>query len=266
MAPTTVTGAVRITRQVRTLRFLARAGFAVNGILHAVLGYLTIRIAVGGHAKADPSSAFTQIESTPGGVVVLWALAIGLAALGLWLILGAFLLRPRDSKKRAARFAIEAGKGVAYLALAAAAFTFIWHGKSGGGTRTLSEKLMATPGGLFVVGLIGVGVLVVGAYFVVKGVRRKFMEDIEPLSGNVERGVVALGVWGYVSKGIALAIVGVLFIAAAATTDADQAGGLDSALKALLKLPLGPWVVGVVGAGFIAYGIYSMVRARYARL
>jgi hypothetical protein len=58
----------------------------------------------------------------------------------------------------------------------------------------------------------------------------------------------------------------VLFIAAAATTDADQAGGLDSALKALLKLPLGPWVVGVVGAGFIAYGIYSMVRARYARL
>jgi hypothetical protein len=249
------------------LRFLARAGFAVNGILHGVIGYLALRIATGSYEHADPAGAFGEIKSTPGGLFVLWALSIGLAALGVWLILGAFLLRPQDSKRRAMRFVIEFGKGAAYLGLAAAAFAFVsGDGGDSGDTASFSAELMSHPGGLFLVLLIGLVVFGVGCYFLTKGVRRKFTDDITVPSGSAGKAVVALGIWGYCSKGVALAIVGVLFVVAAVTTHPDAATGLDGALKSLLDLPMGPVIVGVVGAGFIAYGIYCLVRARYARL
>jgi hypothetical protein len=268
MAPPTPTGAIRVTRRLPVVRFLARTGFAVNGLLHAVIGYLAISVATGSSAQADPSGAFGQIASSPGGVFVLWALTIGLAALGVWLILGAVLIRPQDSKKRALRMAIELGKGLTYLVLAGVSLAFIRSGVAAGSgsASTPSAQLMAVPGGVVFLFLIGIIVLAVGVYFGAKGLRRAFTEDIRVPSGAAGKAVVVLGIWGYLSKGIALAIVGVLFVGAAVTADPSNATGLDGALKSLLGVPFGPPIVGIVGAGFIAYGIYCMVRAKYARL
>jgi hypothetical protein len=61
-------------------------------------------------------------------------------------------------------------------------------------------------------------------------------------------------------------IVGILLIFASFSSDADTAGGLDGALQALLALDLGPLLVAVVGAGFIAYGVFCLFRARFAHL
>ena len=47
---------------------------------------------------------------------------------------------------------------------------------------------------------------------------------------------------------------------------ASQAGGLDDAFDALHALFPGPLLVGLVGVGFIAYGLFLFFRARYARL
>jgi hypothetical protein len=177
-------------------------------------------------------------------------------------------MRPQDSKRRALRFVVEIGKGIAYVAFAAVAFAFVRSGLSAddGSATTPSAQLMSFPGGLVLVALIGIGVLGVGIYFIQKGVRRTFKADIALPSGRAGKGVVVLGVWGYVSKGIALAIVGVLIFGAALTTDPSAATGLDATLRSLLTLPFGQAIVGVVGGGFIAYGVYSLVRAKYARL
>jgi hypothetical protein len=69
-----------------------------------------------------------------------------------------------------------------------------------------------------------------------------------------------------VAKGIALGAVGVLFVVAAATVNPEGADGLDGALRALASLPLGVVILVLVGAGFIAYGVYSFVRARFAHM
>jgi hypothetical protein len=63
-----------------------------------------------------------------------------------------------------------------------------------------------------------------------------------------------------------LGTVGVLFLIAALTGDAAKADGLDGALKTLATLPFGPAILILVGVGLIAYGVYSFVRARFARL
>lgn len=71
---------------------------------------------------------------------------------------------------------------------------------------------------------------------------------------------------GYVAKGVALGVVGVLFMVAAATNDPEEAGGLDAALRSLLELPAGTALLTAVGLGITAYGVYSLARARYARV
>ena len=81
--------------------------------------------------------------------------------------------------------------------------------------------------------LVGVVVAGVGAGFIVSGAQRRFLRHVSLPMGAAGAAVRTLGIVGYLAKGIAIAIVGVLFIVAAVTADPDAAGGLDAALTAL---------------------------------
>lgn len=254
-------------RSSTPFRFLARVGFAVNGLLHILIGFIAIGVATGAGGKADQSGALGQIASTPGGVFVLWTTAIGLAALGVWLIVGAFVA-PSTDKKKVAHSVAEAAKGVAYLAIGGTALTFAQGGSSDGESSvdSASAMLLATPGGVIVLLILGLAVVGIGVYFVVKGVKRSFLDDIVLPAGKRGKPVVVLGIVGYVAKGIALAFAGVLVAIAAVRADPSQAAGLDGSLKALAELPLGQIILVLIGLGFVAYGIYCFARARLARL
>jgi type IV secretory pathway VirB2 component (pilin) len=103
----------------------------------------------------------------------------------------------------------------------------------------------------------------VGVYFGYKGLTRRFREDLRRDPGS---GVERLAMAGHVAKGVALALVGLLFCLAGVRRSAGPAGGLDSALKTLRDAPLGPYLLTAVGLGIAAYGVYMFARARYARL
>ena len=65
----------------------ARAGFAVSGVLHLLIAYIVLRLALGGPSpsgNADQSGALATLGSQTGGAVMLWIAAVGLVALGLW--------------------------------------------------------------------------------------------------------------------------------------------------------------------------------------
>ncbi|MGV8897147.1 MAG: DUF1206 domain-containing protein [Rhodoglobus sp.] len=258
----------RSTRSSDILRFLARAGFAVNGLVHIVIGLIAFGVATGTGGQADQSGALGQIAANPGGTFILWVAAVTLAALGFWLILGAFLFPGRDSKKKVMHFLKEAGKGVAYLAVAGTAVTFA-RGASSSSERdidSLSANLIAAPGGILVLWAIALLVFGVGVYFVIKGVKRRFLEDIDLPSGKRGTPIVVLGVAGYSAKGVALGFMGILLGIAAFRADPSQAAGLDGSLKALAELPLGQVILGLIGLGFMAYGVYCFARAGLARL
>jgi len=260
--------AARSSRNSTPLRAIARSGFAVNGVVNAIIGFIAIGIAVSGGGSADQSGAFAAIGSTTIGVIALWFVAIALAALGLWYLIGSFFIHDEDPKKRAANIAVEAGKGIAYLAFAATAFGFAVGGGSDSSKQSTSftADLLATPGGVFLVVIIGLAICGIGIYMVRKGLTRKFEEDLTMPAGTAAKGVRALGIIGYVARGVAMFTVGVLFVVAAFTADSSKATGLDGALKALAALPFGQVILVVVGLGFIAYGAYSVARARLAKL
>jgi hypothetical protein len=113
---------------------------------------------------------------------------------------------------------------------------------------------------------LGVLVLVIGVAFVIRGLTKRFLKSVNTPRGPLGTVAVALGVVGYVAKGIALGVVGVLFCVAAATLNPSEATGLDGALKALTALPFGTVLLVLVGVGLIAYGVYCGFRARFARL
>jgi len=103
----------------------------------------------------------------------------------------------------------------------------------------------------------------VGTYHVVKGWTKKFLIDLRENPGML---ATRAGVIGYIAKGIALALVGGLFVTAAAQNSASKATGLDGALRSIRQQAFGSWLLTAVGLGIAAYGLYSFARARHARV
>jgi len=263
-------GAARDVSGNRAFHVLARTGFAVNGLLHILIGAIAIGVAASGGSggEADQSGALKQVSSTPGGLFVLWIAVVGLFALGLWQLVQVVVISDPDAKKKWGKRASEAGKGVVYIALGVTALTFALGGStsSSDSSQTLSARLLETPGGVFLLVAIGLAVFGGGVGFVVIGIRRTFRKLIRVPAGAAGRAVVVLGIVGYVAKGIALGVVGILFVVAAFTVDPEKASGLDGALKALADLPFGIVVLVLVGIGLIAYGLFLGARARLAEL
>jgi uncharacterized protein YneF (UPF0154 family) len=126
--------------------------------------------------------------------------------------------------------------------------------------------LMSSPAGVVVLIVVGLAVVAVGVYFVRKGITQKFVDDISLPREPVRKVVLALGASGYVAKGIAIGIAGILVVVAAVTHDPSKSTGLDGALTSLAALPFGVIILIVIAIGLIAYGLYCFVRSRFARL
>ena len=79
-------------------------------------------------------------------------------------------------------------------------------------------------------------------------------------------GITAVGVTGYIAKGVVLAGAGVLVIVATLQADPSKATGFDAAVKTLGHAPFGKILLVVAALGVAAFGAYSFVCARHARM
>lgn len=260
--------AARAAQDSTGFRVIARIGYALLGIVHIVIGAIAISIAIGGGGEADQGGAMAQIRDAPAGVLLLWAIAIGLTALAIWQLAESVLERDPDEKRKWGARIRYAGTAVVYAAVAVTAVIYAVGGESDSAepSRSLSAQLMAAPAGAVIVALIGLAIAAVGIAFVVRGFTRAFEKKLDAPGGAARKGVVAFGMVGYTAKGVAVAVAGILFVAAAWTNDPQTAGGLDAALHALARLPFGALILWVVGAGLVIYGMFCFARARYARM
>jgi len=265
----TTKAAASAAQDSQIFQTVARIGYVVLGIVHIIIGAIAISVAIGaGGGEADQGGAMEQIARVPFGTVVLWVIAIGLFALGIWQVAEAFLERNPDTKKKWGYRVKYLGTALAYFAIAVTALVYALGGQSDSSqsTSTFTAQLLANPGGVFLVVLIGLVILGVGIAFIVRGIKRSFEKRLALPAGTARKGIVTFGIVGYVAKGIAVAIVGVLFVVAAVTADPEKAGGVDAALKSLAELPFGTIILWLVGAGLIVYGVFCFARARYARM
>lgn len=246
-------------------RLLARGGYAANGVVHLLIGALIIGVAFGGRGDADQTGAFRAVAQAPLGFVALWAIGALLAALGVWHVAEGVLGGRRDGwGTRLSEWAQAAV--FLFLAGLSAAVALGAEPRADDTARAASRGILTVPGGVFVIALTGVGVIVAGVVFIVMGVRRSFRTKLALPAGAIGRAASALGVVGFVAKGLVLGAVGLLLLVAAIRARAEESGSLDAAVRALLDLPGGPAIVIAIGAGLVAYAVFCGFRARYARL
>ncbi|MDV6271789.1 DUF1206 domain-containing protein [Rhodococcus globerulus] len=249
----------------------ARAGFVVTGIVHLIIGYIAIRLALGGAGgTADQSGAMTELAAKPGGIAALWVGVVAFTIMGLWRLaeaaFGSSSSPDADSKKSEVLNRVKAfALAVVYFAFAFSAFGFArGSGKSSSGQSTgITARLMQTTAGTIALVAGALVIIAVGGYHVYKGVSQNFLEDLEgPTSSLVRR----LGTIGYIAKGLAIAAVGLLVILAVSQSAPDKAAGLDGAFKTLGAQPYGAALLIMAGIGIITYGLYSFAMARYTKM
>lgn len=249
---------------------LARLGYAVNGVLHLLIAWITGQVALGSSGEADQSGALAYVRDAPGGALMLWIAVIGFAALALWQLLEAAVgAHGGDDRQRAMERGKALAKGAVYLALAFTSWQFARGGSSDSGERSadFTARIMQAPAGMWLVVLAGVAVAAVGGYHIYKGATKKFLQDLKGnASGDLGQGVVYAGRSGYIAKGAALIVVGGVFVTAALGQQPEEATGLDGAVKQLADQPYGTVLLLLVAVGLAAYGIYSLARAKYARM
>ncbi len=258
----------------KPLQFLGRFGDVCYGVVHIVVAVLAIRLAFGGSGghSVDQKGAVAAIAAQPFGEVILWVIAIGLVAFGSWQLLSAGAgFEWVDKVGRRTRKRIGAGaRGAAVLVIAISTFRLLLSdpGKSSNSeSRTVTARLMSVTGGRLLVGAVAVGIIVGACVIAYRGFKRKFLQDLD--LSRVPRGAArlteALGVAGFIAKGVAYTIVGILVLVAAITFDPNKAGGLDSALRTLAAQPFGVVLLVLVALGLAAYGGYCFFESRCRR-
>ncbi|QIX61376.1 DUF1206 domain-containing protein [Hymenobacter lutimineralis] len=252
------------------IRALARFGFAAKGVVYLLMGTLALLAATGqqGGQTADKKQAVQSIQSLPGGQILLGLIAVGLLGYIIWRFTQAF--RDTENKGNGAkgigRRIGYAGSGLLYASVAwyAAKLAFTGSASSGGSTQqSLVAKVLGWPGGEWIVILIGLITIGSGLYQIYRAYSGAFHKHVNDsgLPASQQQLVYRTGQLGYTARGIVMAIIGYFFVQAGRHHQAADVGTTDEAFDLLAAM--GPFALGIVALGLMAYGVYMLVQAKY---
>lgn len=255
----------RLGRQAHDSDWLdhaVRAGLVAYGVVHLLIGWLALQLALGDRSGSPSSSgAMRQLAEQPFGQALVWLVAVGMLLLVVWRLLEAFA--GDEPVERVS----SVGKAVLYGAIGVSAVQVATGSGSSGksGTDSMTARLMDLPAGQGIVVAVGLAIIGYGIYQIAKAWTDKFAEELDPegKSGHSGSAYLIFGKVGYVAKGIAVGIVGALFVYAGLTHEAKKSGGLDQALYEVLDQPFGPLLLGVIAIGIGCFGLFCFARARH---
>jgi hypothetical protein len=267
---TDAAGTARQVADSEPVKLGARIGLVAYGVTHLLVAWLALQLAFGGgNERTDQNGAFQTIAAEPFGRVLLWILVAGFVAVGLWRLEQAIFATAgvQDTKQQIKKRVESGARAAVFLALAVLAGRTAAGGGSGGGGQKAAAGVLGWPGGQFLVGAVGLGIVAVAAVKAKHGWEKKFLEEMDlPSDRHVRQTVERLGQVGSVAKAVALGLIGVLVVVAAVRFDPSKANGLDPALKALVNEPYGVFLLAAMALGLAAYGAFCFFDARYHRV
>ena len=247
-------------RHSRAYGVAITVGLMAYGVVYLLIAWIALQLAWGQSSQeASQQGALQELAGKPLGGVLLWVVAIGLFALVPWralqLVYGHLDLEHKLS---------AIGRAAVYIVLGISAVKVaVGSGSSSTGQQqSLSARVMQHGAGRVLIVVIGIAIIAVGARQLHKAITKKFTED---LIGGVSEVTILLGRIGYAAKGVAFAVVGVLFGWAAISYDPKKAGGLDTALRTINGQPFGSVLLTVLALGLAAFGLYCFSWSRNAK-
>jgi len=249
----------------------ARAGYAAKGVVYALVGILAVQVALGDGGSTEGSrGALRSLADEPFGQVLLGLIALGLFGYVVWRAVGAFMAPEGEGTGRRVFYAVS---GAVYAGLAIWAARLALGGGGGGGEGSGGQgqsmgwtaDLMGAPGGRWLVGIAGLALLGYGVQQLYHAYTTQIDErlDLSSMSPTMRQWTIRFGRFGVGARGVVLSMIGGFVLTAAWQADPSEARGLGGALSTLRDQSYGPWLLGLVALGLIAYGIYNLIRARY---
>lgn len=253
---------------------LARLGYGVKGVIYVTMGFIAFRSAFGkSNTPADQLGAIREFGKLPYAQILLWVILIGLIAYSLWSLIRAFLdpfHKGNDLPGLVARggYLISA---VTYAFFAFPTYDLIQGAATGsqtGQTQNFIAGVMSMSLGRVIVGAFGVAGMAAGLYQIYMGITLNFEREFKPYALTSEQLMVAkqVGRYGTIARGVVFALVGFFFVLAAYYANPQQTRTFDGALDFLAKQAYGLWLLGIIAAGLIAFGVYSLMSAAWFRL
>jgi fumarate reductase subunit D len=254
----------------RSFEWLARAGFVARGLIYALIGVLALKLALGS-SSAPPSQngALETIAKQPFGKILLILVAVGVAGYALWRLIHALVGHGPERADSGFERVTALASGVAYAGICAIAIEILLG--SGGNSHSPQQAtggVLAWPAGTALVATAGAVMIGAGVYQGYRGISHDFLKDskTEQMSGTVRNWIEWIGTFGHLARMTVFGLVGAFLIKAAVDYNPNNAVGVDGALQKLAQSPYGPFLLGVVAAGLVAFGTYSLSDARYRRI
>jgi len=235
---------------------LTRVGFAARGLLYIVIALLLFR---SGRSE-DPSGALAELGRS-GGDPLLFAMAAGFAAYGVWRLADAAL--NIEGHKPGARGIggrlAAAGSGIVYSVLAWKSFRLMDKPAAipESGTEETARTALTLPWGPTLLILAGMFLVGAGLYQLVKAYKCSFCERLDPAVAN-RPWVRWMGRGGYAARGVIFVVSGFFIVQAGIDSRASEAGGMEDVLR-WLDSPIDL----AVAAGLLLFGLFSLVEARF---
>ena len=259
---------------------LGRAGWFAKGVVYTIAGVFAAVVAarsfgwdtpIDPSQEASPTGAIKEVAHSAGGPLLLWALALGLFLYAAWRVVSALLPGSTDAKGWVTRIgylvsaALYATFGITAMALARSK-TATADGNQK--VTDLTARLMDHTAGRWLIGLAGVIAVGAAIYRAKKGLQIDVDDELDLTGFSPERArwTRRLGAIGEIGRGVAIGLIGFFLIRAAVTFNANEATGLDGALRRVATEWWGVLLVAIVGCGFIAYGVFCLTTFTRRRL
>lgn len=251
----------------RAVDTVARVGLVARGVVYVLVAWVALEIARGhgGRKEADRKGAVQLVAAQPFGHALLVLLALAFAGYALWRVIGAVQADDVGDRVR------WAGMATLYAAFAVSTGALLrgrGDAKPGDTTKPLSARVMTWPGGRVLAFVVGAAIVIGGLELAWRGVRHDYegADDVHWLDPSIRPLADWLARVGNTARGLVFAFAGAFLAKAAVDFDPNEARSLDGTLRTLRDGPAGPWLLGAVAVGLLAYGVSSLLEARYRRI
>lgn len=256
------------------IKTMARTGFVAKGVVYGIIGVLTFKAAFDmGGQKAGQVQVLEFLEKQTFGNILLILMALGLACYAAWRFVQA-VKDPEnigdDGKGKAKRVAFFCS-GLLYLGfgvLAALKAFGSGKGSSGSSGSAQQSSFLASETGLWIIGIVGAGIIIAGIFQFVKAYKNDYYKKFGLASLDDEKkreSIKKTAKFGLSARGVILLIIGFFAVQAALNSNPSNIKTTQEAFSFIQETGYGPWLMGLVAAGLVAYAIYMFLMAKYRR-
>lgn len=253
----------------KTVKQIARTGYASKGTVYTLSGILAFGAAIGlGGSPEGKLGVLKFLQEQPFGNVLLGVLGLGLLCYSFWRFFQS-IKDPEaigtDGKAIGKRIGFFLS-GLIYLGLGGYAIYQIF--KSAGGGNSGGSSMLPTDNLNYIFYAVAIGMAIKAVFQIVKAYKGKFLNKfhLDSLSNIMTQKIIKwLGYTGMVSRAIVIGIVAYFFLKAADTASQGDIKGTSDAFSFLRQNSEGPLLMGAVALGLVCYGVYMLIMAKYRK-